>query len=279
MRLRNAHNSGFTLSEMLIAVAIGGFILAAILTTSVSLQKSLNAVDNYFATHMQQIRIVDYISRDAKRSYVVTAATSPQSVTCIIPNYVIATGDPDAASGVGKRRTPTISWGANGYVVNYGSRTVNDAATTSGATTLTSASGGFAASDVGLAVTGTGIQNGTTIQTYTNATSVTLSKTASTTATGATITFGTASSVVYSISGLSIRRTENGTLTTIASSTDNLLPDFTDVQLALANTEYVSTTITFLPIFATSISVSKQALERASTTIFSTAYLRNKRRG
>ena len=54
---------------------------------------------------------------------------------------------------------------------------------------------------------------------------------------------------------------------------------FTDVQLALANTEYLNTTITFLPVFATNINSNQQADERASTTLYSTAYLRNKRRG
>ena len=279
MKLRNTRRSAYTLAEMSIAIAIGGFMLGATLLTSISLQKSLNAVDNYFATHMQQIRIVDYISRDAKRAYIVTAATSPQSVTCVIPNYIIATGDPDVATGIGKRRTPTISWSANGYTVSYGSRTVNDADTTSGSAVVTSAASAFTASDVGRAVTGTGIQSGTTIQSFTSATTVTLSKNATTTASGVTLTYGAASNVVYSISGLSILRTENGTLTTIASSTDNLLPGFTDVQLALANTEYLTTTITFLPIFATNLSSTGQNTERAGTTLYSTAYLRNKRRG
>ena len=282
MKLSVLRNSAFTLAEMCVAVAIGGFMLAAVLITSVSLQKSLNAVDNYFATHMQQIRIVDYISRDAKRSYVVTSATGPQSVTCTIPNYIIATGDKDAGGSnqwVGKRRTPTVSSNANGYTVNYGSRTVNDAATTSGASTLTSVSGAFTASDVGLSVNGSGIPTGTTISAYTNATTVTLSKNATGTGTGATVTFGTASTVAYTISGQSILRTENGVLTTIASSTDNLLPDFSDVQLALANTEYLNTSITFLPIFATNLNSTQQTTERTGTTLYSTAYLRNKRRG
>ena len=281
MKLSILRTSAFTLTEMSVAVAIGGFMLAAVLITSVSLQKSFNAVDNYFATHMQQIRIVDYISRDAKRSYVVTATTSPQSVTCTIPNYIIATGDKDAGGTqwVGKRRSPTVSSNANGYTVSYGSRTVNDAATTSGAATLTSTSGTFIAADVGLSVTGSGIPAGTTISAYTNATTVTLSKNATASGTGATITFGTASAVVYTISGQSILRTENGVLTTIASSTDNLLPTFTDVQLALANTEYLNTTITFLPIFATNLNSTQQTTERAGTTLYSTAYLRNKRRG
>jgi hypothetical protein len=88
------------------------------------------------------------------------------------------------------------------------------------------------------------------------------------------VNYGTAtSSVIYSIDGLSILRTENGTVTTIASSTDQLVPETTDVELA--NTEYAKTTITFQPIFTSGgIPVS-----RSGTTVYSTAYLRNKRRG
>jgi len=49
----------FTLVEMLIAMGIGVAIIAATLTTSVALQKSFYSVDNYFGTHIQQVRIVE----------------------------------------------------------------------------------------------------------------------------------------------------------------------------------------------------------------------------
>jgi hypothetical protein len=47
------------------------------------------------------------------------------------------------------------------------------------------------------------------------------------------------------------------------------------LDIELSNTEYLTTSITFLPIF-TSGGVT---VERSGTTIYSTAYLRNKRRG
>jgi prepilin-type N-terminal cleavage/methylation domain-containing protein len=280
MKRQVSSRAGFTITELVIASAIGSVLLAAILTASIALQRSFNGVDNYFATHMQQIRIVDYLSRDAKRAYVVTATASPQTVSCTVPNYIIKTGDADAGASnenVGKRRTPTVKKSATGFTVSYASRTVNDAATTSGSPTLTSTNAGFTSGDAGLAVSGAGIPIGTTISAYVNATTVTLSQNASATGSGVTATFGAASSVVYSISNQSILRTENGTLTTIASSTDNLLPSWLDVTLA--NTEYLTTSITFLPIFASGLSTTYQATERGGTTIYSTAYLRNKRRG
>jgi hypothetical protein len=196
-----------TLPEITLALAVSGIVFGAILTSSTSLQKSFNAIDNYFGTHMQQIRIVDYLSRDVKRGLIVTTSADLQTVTVTIPNYIIQASDPEAVVNpalVGTPRTPTMAYTPSGWQVNYGNTT---------------------------------------------------------------------STVVYSISGLSILRTENGTVTTIASSTDQLVPLTTDVELA--NTEYAKTSITFQPIFTS----GGAAASRSGTTVYSTAYLRNKRRG
>ena len=275
MKFNNVRGQdGFTLSEMLVALSIGAVVLVVTISASVGLQKSLNSVDNYFTAHVQQIRIVDYLSRDVKRSLIVTSTSSPQTVTCTIPNYIIKSGDSDYnGSNAGTRRTPTITKSAtNGIIVDYGARTVSDAVTTSSSATLTSASANFTATDSGKSIAGTGIPPGTTIQSYTNSTTVTMSNNGTATAASVEATIG-ASMVVYSISGQSILRTEDGVLTTIASSTDNLLPNWLDVDLA--NTEYLTSSLTFLPIFTSGGSTT----ERSGTTIFSTAYLRNKRRG
>jgi type II secretory pathway component PulJ len=201
--------SGFTLAEMLIAVSLGIAILAAIVTASVAMQKSFNAVDNYFATHMQQIRIIDYLNRDAKRAYIVTTSVDLQTVTMTIPKYIIQSGDSDATSStVGMVRTPTIS--ASGSQVNYQ-----------------------------VDVSGNPVY----------------------------------STVVYSINGNTIQRTEDGVVTLIASSTDQLVDQTTDTELT--NTEYARTAVTFRPIFIS----NNTPAERSGTTVFSLAYLRNKRRG
>jgi prepilin-type N-terminal cleavage/methylation domain-containing protein len=202
---KNRH--GFTLAELMIATSIGSLVLGAIVSSSIALLKSTNAVDNYFATHVQQIRIIDYLNRDVKRGLSVTTSADLQSVTIAIPNYIIQAGDPEAIadpSTIGSPRTPTVSNTSSGPQVNYG---------------------------------------------------------------------GSTTTLVYSINGSSILRTENGVVTTVASSTDQLVPQTTDVELS--NTEYTSTTVTFLPIFTS----GNLPAERTGTTLFSTAYLRNKRRG
>ena len=208
MKLSNRRNThGFTLAELALAVGIGSLVLGAIVTSSIALLKALNAVDNYFGTQMQQIRIIDYLNRDVKRGLSVITSADLQSVTITIPNYIIQAGDPEAIANpslVGSSRTPTIGNTPSGPQVNYGSSTTT---------------------------------------------------------------------VVYSISGSSILRTENGAVTTIASSTDQLVPQTTDVELS--NTEYTNTSISFLPIFTS----GNLPAERTGTTLFSTAYLRNKRRG
>ena len=208
MRLRHSRKKcGFTLTELMIATGTGGVVLAAIMASSIALQKTLNAIDSYFATQMQQIRIIDYLNRDVKRGLAVTTSVDLQSVTITLPSYLIQAGDPEAIANpslVGTARTPTISNTSSGPQVNYGAST---------------------------------------------------------------------STIIYSISGMSILRTENGSVTMVASSTDQLVPQTTYVELT--NTEYARTSVTFQPIFTS----GNLAAERNGTTLFSTAYLRNKRRG
>ena len=199
--------AGFTLSEMLVAVSISLIVLAAAVASSISLQKSFSAVDNYFATHMQQVRIVDYLSRDVNRGLSVTTSVDLQTLTVDVPNYIIQAGDSEAVANpslIGTPRTPTVAYTSSGLQINYGAST---------------------------------------------------------------------STVVYSLSNSSILRTENGAVTTIASSTDQLIPQTTDVELA--NTECANTAVTFMPTFT----MAGSPAARAGTSLYGTAYLRNKRRG
>jgi len=207
----------FTLVELMVAVGLGILVLGVIVTGSIALNKSFAAVDNFFSTHMQQIRIIDYLNRDVKRSTIAEISANAQTIYCWVPKYIIQTGDADAtADNIDTRRTPSITKNGYGYQVNYYS---------------------------GTSANGPGGTN-------TNS-----------------------SAVVFSVNGQSILRTEDGTVTTIASSTDQLVDQVTDASLA--NSGYLSTVVSFLPIFTS----NNAAMERAGTTVYSTAYLRNLRRG
>ncbi|HWI05052.1 MAG TPA: hypothetical protein VNT52_14670, partial [Acidimicrobiales bacterium] len=76
----------------------------------------------------------------------------------------------------------------NGGTTTPDSQVVTDAATTSASPTLTSASAGFTADDVGKTVTGAGIPAATTILAVTNATTATMSANATATAAGVSVT-------------------------------------------------------------------------------------------
>ncbi|MBA2585304.1 MAG: prepilin-type N-terminal cleavage/methylation domain-containing protein [Chthoniobacterales bacterium] len=208
---------GFTLVEMMVAIPLGFLILAAVLTSSVALNRSFAAVDNFFSTHLQQVRVIEYLCRDVKRSTIAEISADAKTIYCWIPRYIIRSGDSDAtSSNLGTRRTPTVTKSGSGYKVDYYSTT---------------------------------------------------------TANGPSGTSTNNSAIVYAIRWQSIVRTEDGAITAIASSTDQLVDQVTDVQLA--NTGYLSTVVTFLPIFIS----TGAAVERAGTTVYGTAYLRNARRG
>jgi len=121
-----SQQAGFSLPEMLIATSITSVLMAAVLITTVSLQKSFRAVDEYFATHIQQVRILDYLSRDVKRGLDVNTSVDKQSVTVTVPDYIIKAGDPEAVANpalIGAPRTPTIVQTRSGRQVNYGTTT------------------------------------------------------------------------------------------------------------------------------------------------------------
>ena len=276
MKPARLHDQGFTLIELMFAVAVGALMMAALVAAAVCLHRSFTAVDNYFASHVQQVRIMDYLSRDVKRSYIVTTSTNLQTVTCIIPNYLVNNG-----SNQPTRATPTLSLVGNKVVANYQASTVNNVTITQGSTNLTCpglalVSSHFSNSNVGQSVVGTGIPPGTTIESVSSSSQATMSKAASTTNSSATLTIGALTNVVYSVVNRAIQRKENGGLTNIAASADNLIPVTSNVELL--NTEFTQSTVSFLPQFARG-SQAFFADERAGTTVFSLTYLRNRRRG
>ena len=281
MKPARLQDQGFTFIEMMLAVSIGSLMLAATVAASICLQRSFSAVDNYFASHVQQVRIIDYLSRDVRRSYIVMTSANRQTVTCTIPNYLV-----DNGSNQPTRATPMLSLVGNKVVANYQASTVNNVTTTQGSTTVSCpglglVSSHFSNTNVGQSVVGTGIPAGTTIQSVSNCllgncSQATMSRAATSSNSNDTLTIGALTNVVYSVVNQTIQRRENGGLTNIAASADNLIPSTNDIELL--NTEFTQSIVTFLPRFAR----GGQAFldnERAGTAVFSLSYLRNRRRG
>ena len=123
------------------------------------------------------------------------------------PDVISGTGIGDGASGSGSLDGFPIAYnrGVSGKLYrqsNANSRTVTDGVTTSASTTITSASAGFYAGDVGKTVTGLGIPTSTTIASVTNATTAVLSAAATATGTKVSLTVaGSADSLLRAMGG------------------------------------------------------------------------------
>src|SRR5947207_8467281 len=281
MKAARIHDQGFTLIELMFAVAVGALMMAALIAASICLQRSFNAVDNYFSSHVQQVRIIDYLSPDVRRSYIGKTSTDLQTVTCIIPNYLV-----DNGSNQPTRATPELSLVGNKVVANYQASTVNNVTTTQGSTTVSCpglglVSSHFSNANVGQSVVGTGIPAGTTIQSVSNCllgncSQATMSRAATSSNSNDTLTIAALTNVVYSVVIQAIQRTENGGITNIAASADTLMPATSDIELL--NTEFTQSTVTFLPRFARG-GQSSLNNERAGTTISPLTYLRTRTRG
>src|SRR5690242_18058924 len=84
--------AGFTLAEMLVSVGCGTLILAAIIATGVSLQKSYSALDGYSTAEGDQLRVLDYIAMDCRRA--ISATVSSVTVNGITENALVLTLPP-----------------------------------------------------------------------------------------------------------------------------------------------------------------------------------------
>jgi len=68
--------SAFTLGEMMIGLAGSVIVIGALLFGSIGLQKSLHASELYAAYQADQRRILDYLSRDLRRSIGIASAST-----------------------------------------------------------------------------------------------------------------------------------------------------------------------------------------------------------
>lgn len=72
----NLSSRGFTIAEMMIAMAGSAIIVGALLFTSVGLQKAFRASEVYAAAQADQRRLLDYLTRDLRRAVGVATITS-----------------------------------------------------------------------------------------------------------------------------------------------------------------------------------------------------------
>jgi prepilin-type N-terminal cleavage/methylation domain-containing protein len=86
-RARPLASAGFTLVELMLAAAIGAVVCAAGLAALVNLQKSYTATEQYATSLTDQMRLVDYLTMDLRRSKTVNFDADGNGVMLELPDY------------------------------------------------------------------------------------------------------------------------------------------------------------------------------------------------
>ena len=114
-------NNAFTLVETLMAMGVGSFILAAVLTSGVALQRSLNAVETYSISENDQLRVEDYIALDCRRALSASVASTvlngvtENQLTLTVPLFY----NPCSSNSIVR---PTLTSGTLSYQLGAGER-------------------------------------------------------------------------------------------------------------------------------------------------------------
>ncbi len=118
---RRHFRAAFTLAELMMSVALSSVILGAIIVASVTVQKSIQASQDYTTGMAAQVRVLDYIGLDVRRAITVTS-TGNHSFDLQIPDYY----DTSKSSPVPRQPTlpPTAKMGTSSVPLYYGTGTI-----------------------------------------------------------------------------------------------------------------------------------------------------------
>jgi hypothetical protein len=97
LKKRFAHKGtrgGFTLTEVIISAAVMSAMLAVMAIAGTSLQRSFWAGTNYTTAHADQMRVLDYITRDLRNARTVTVTNGGTRLALTLPEDYDAFGNP-----------------------------------------------------------------------------------------------------------------------------------------------------------------------------------------
>ncbi len=78
--------AGFTLVEVMVGLAIGAVVLTQILVATFSLERSFAAADYRMNAQNDQLRVLDYLSRDLHMASAVSVQNATNAITLTLPN-------------------------------------------------------------------------------------------------------------------------------------------------------------------------------------------------
>ena len=77
--------AGFTLTELLVAMAIGAMVLSQLVVATYSLQRSFEAANYRMSAQEDQLRVIDYVTRDLHTASAVAVQNGGAAVTLTLP--------------------------------------------------------------------------------------------------------------------------------------------------------------------------------------------------
>jgi Tfp pilus assembly protein PilW len=105
---RRLSSAGFTITELLVACTLSSLLLAGLVEGALALQRGYSAAQHQILCQEDEMRVIDYITRDLRRAGSVTISNQNRMLTLTLPDQV------DLAAST--LRMPSI---VNG-VVQYG---------------------------------------------------------------------------------------------------------------------------------------------------------------
>lgn len=97
---RRDGRSGFTLTETMVALTIGAFIMAAVMTTYIMSIRSFQSLANYWEIHAAGRRAVDRFSSDIRAVSSITSLTT-SNIVCVVPTAFNSQGVATTSKTVG----------------------------------------------------------------------------------------------------------------------------------------------------------------------------------
>ncbi len=107
IKARRARLAAFTFMEVMVASSLGAVIFAAALAAMINLQKSYTATEQYATSLTDQMRLVDSLSMDLRRSKRVTFDADGNGVVLELPDYYYYNAS-DPARTFPLPNTPTV---------------------------------------------------------------------------------------------------------------------------------------------------------------------------
>lgn len=102
----------FSMVELMVSLAVGSLILAAVASGTIAMQKLFVATDQYYMATSDQMRVLDFIALDMRRAVSGSVSNGAQTLALTIPDYVDYTQNPPAARSPSVSATGKVTYGA-----------------------------------------------------------------------------------------------------------------------------------------------------------------------